>query len=92
MTKRSHVGDESVVIGNDPPSNVGDRSVVVGATDAEGNTRIGGGGTAIGYRARADESSVAIGAHAGAGTGLITQLDALRARLDEAGAEQARRP
>jgi hypothetical protein len=87
MTKQSHVGDESVVIGNDPPSHVGDRSVVVGATDADGNTRIDGG-TAIGYRAWADESSVAIGAHAGAGTRLVTQLGALRAQLEEIGAEQ----
>ncbi len=59
------VGTGSTVYGNVPPgTRVGGRSVYVGATEANGSTRIGGG-TAIGYGASADPTSIAIGAHAG---------------------------
>lgn len=74
-----YVGDDSVVIGTGVPRHVGNRSVVIGATDARGNTRLEGG-TALGYNAHADSTSVAAGAHAGAG-GIIAQLTQLQALL-----------
>jgi hypothetical protein len=84
MIDESGVGSESVVIGRGVPSRVGDRSVVIGATDDRGNTRIGGG-TAIGYGSRADQSSVAIGAYACAGTDALLQLQELRDQLQASG-------
>jgi hypothetical protein len=78
------VGNESVVVGCGVPARVGDRSVVIGATDERGNTRIGGG-TAIGYGARADQTSAAIGAYAGAGAGVFLQLQELRDELQATG-------
>jgi len=61
------VGTDSVVYGRVAPGlRVGDRSVVVGATDERGHTIIPGG-TAVGYGAKADPTSVAIGSGAGGG-------------------------
>lgn len=61
------VGADSVGMGLIPPgTKIGDRSVLVGATDSNGNTVIPGG-TAVGYGAHADPTSVAIGAGAGGG-------------------------
>ena len=82
------VGDDSVVIGADPPRRVGNRSVFIGATDNAGNTRIAGG-TAVGYNARADPTSVAIGAHALAGDGAIPHLLQLQVLLTQAGQTDA---
>jgi hypothetical protein len=78
------VGDESVVIGTGVPDRVGDRSVVIGATDDRGNTIIRGG-TAAGYNARADSTSVAVGAHAGAGGDVMAQLRQLQELLERDG-------
>ncbi|OGI64795.1 MAG: hypothetical protein A2W18_00655 [Candidatus Muproteobacteria bacterium RBG_16_60_9] len=62
------VGKDSVVTGNvAPDSTVGDRSVVVGPTDSRGNT-IHNKPMAVGYGAKAGPDSIAIGAHANAGT------------------------
>jgi hypothetical protein len=83
MTSEKQVGDESVVIGT-PPGHVGDRSVVIGPTDSRGNVRIGGG-VAVGYNANADATSVAIGAHAGAGTAVMPRLAELRVLFTAAG-------
>jgi len=46
---------------------------VIGAVDDRGNTIIRGG-TAVGYNAQADSTSVAVGAHAGAGGEVMAQL------------------
>ncbi len=62
------IGKESVVMGKVPASlNVGDRSVVIGPTDGRGNTIINTP-MAVGYGAKADPGSIAIGAYAGAGS------------------------
>jgi hypothetical protein len=67
-------GKDSTVVGQIPPgSRVGDRSTVVGATDSNGNTILNRGGLAIGNGAKADSTSVAIGAHANAGRQPISQ-------------------
>jgi hypothetical protein len=54
-------------------SKIGDRSVVVGPTDADGNTILNRGGLAVGNGAKADSTSIAIGAHANAGSRPIPQ-------------------
>lgn len=46
---------------------IGDGNTIVGATDANGNTVLNHGGTAIGRGATADSTSIAIGANARAG-------------------------
>jgi hypothetical protein len=62
-------GKDSTVYGQVPPgSKIGDGSTVVGATDSDGNTILNRGGLAIGNGAKADPTSIAIGAHANAGT------------------------
>jgi hypothetical protein len=64
------VGKDSTVVGRVPDdSKIGDRSVIVGATDANGNTILNRGGTAIGTGAKADTTSIAIGEGANAGSG-----------------------
>ena len=58
------VGDNSVVMGRDPPSaTVGNRSVVIGPTDAKGNTVIGP--MIVGHGACGSAGDTAIGANVG---------------------------
>jgi hypothetical protein len=76
------VGDESVVIGN-VTGPVGNRSVVIGATDNKGNTILNQP-MAVGYRAQADPTSIAIGAFARAGVSDNAQLMAELIRVYEA--------
>ncbi len=76
-------GSDNTLVGNvGNRTIVGDRNTIVGATDANGNTVLDRGGTAIGAGAVANPSSVAIGAHAGAGnppSRPITRDEAIRA-------------
>lgn len=60
-------GSDNTVVGNDHRNIQGNGNTIVGPTDAHGNTIITRGGTAIGNGATADQSSIAIGAHANAG-------------------------
>jgi hypothetical protein len=61
------VGNDSVVMGNVPPTaRVGDRSVVIGATDANGNTILTRPMT-VGHNAHGGPNSIVIGADAGGG-------------------------
>jgi hypothetical protein len=57
------IGDDNVFVGR-VPQNAGDRNVII--DPGKGDLWIGGG-TAIGYGAQADSTSVAIGAYAGGG-------------------------
>jgi hypothetical protein len=72
ITPKQHMtvlGKDSTVIGQLPiGSQIGDGSTYVGATDDERNTILNRGGTAIGHGAKADPTSIAIGAGASAGT------------------------
>jgi hypothetical protein len=62
------LGADATAVGNLPTgSRLGDGSTYVGATDANGNTILNRGGTAIGRGATADPTSIAIGANAHAG-------------------------
>ena len=64
------VGKDSVAMGNIPKGlRIGDRSVFVGPTGWHGNTILNKGGIAVGNGARADSTSIAIGAGANAGGG-----------------------
>lgn len=64
----SRMGNDNTIVGNVLiPENMGDGNTIVGATDANGNTILNRGGTAIGRNAQADQTTVAIGANAGAG-------------------------
>lgn len=60
-------GSDNTIVGNDHRSIEGNGNTIVGPTDASGNTILNRGGTAIGNGANADQSSIAIGAHANAG-------------------------
>jgi hypothetical protein len=64
--KMGKVGDESVVYG-DVPEDVGNRSTVIRPMPGETNLILNKGGLAMGYGARADSTSIAIGAYANAG-------------------------
>jgi hypothetical protein len=66
------VGDDNVVIGR-APRVLGSGNVIVNTGDAYGNVVIPGG-TAIGRGAWADETSVALGAGAGAGRRRSTSM------------------
>lgn len=62
------LGTDATAVGNLPTgSRLGDGSTYVGATDANGNTILNRGGTAIGHGATADPTSIAIAANAHAG-------------------------
>ncbi len=66
-------GADNTIVGNVPIRSVtGSGNTVVGATDSHGNTILNRGGVAIGNGARADSTSIAIGAHAGSGGGRAT--------------------
>jgi Spy/CpxP family protein refolding chaperone len=61
-------GTDNTIVGNVPYRSIdGNGNTIVGATDSNGNTILNKGGTAIGNGAKADSTSVAIGAHANAG-------------------------
>lgn len=61
-------GDNNTVLMPNPPSSMGSGNTIIGAADSNGNTIITRGGTAMGVGACADQTSVAIGTNAGAGT------------------------
>jgi hypothetical protein len=62
-------GRDNTIVGTTPIQSIdGDGNTVVGATDAHGNTILNSGGVAIGSGAVADPTSIAIGAHANAGS------------------------
>lgn len=70
------IGKNNTFYGNvpiPPYSEIGDNNTFVGPTDAQGNVRIPSG-TAAGFGAYADRTSIALGAHAGAGINLQTML------------------
>jgi hypothetical protein len=67
------IGDDNTIIGNVPSRSMGSRNVIVGSTDDKGNVRLGGG-TAMGYGARADPTSVAVGSGAMAGAPALVPL------------------
>ena len=61
-------GTDNTLVGQVPYRSItGDGNTIVGATDANGNTILNRGGTAIGNGANAGPSDIAIGAHANAG-------------------------
>lgn len=62
--KKQPEGSDNTTYGNVAPPEGGSRNTFVGPTDAHGNTVIPAG-TAVGYGAHADPSSVAIGSGAG---------------------------
>jgi hypothetical protein len=67
-----HGSDNTLVGDVSHRSITGDGNTVVGPTNANGNTILNRGGTAIGRHATADPTSVAIGANAHAGGDTIT--------------------
>lgn len=67
------IGDDNTIVGNVPPRSMGSRNVIVGPTDDKGDIRLGGG-TAMGYGARADPTSVAVGSGAMAGAPTLVPL------------------
>jgi hypothetical protein len=61
-------GDDNTIVGHSEYGSVdGSGNTIVGPTDANGNTILNRGGTAIGHGATADPTSIAIGAGAHAG-------------------------
>lgn len=67
--RRMITGKDNTVVGKTPYGSIsGNGNTIVGATDANGNTILNQGGLAVGNGAKADSSSVAIGAYAGAGS------------------------
>ncbi len=58
---------------------------MIDATDAHGITILTRGGTAIGRGATADQSSIAIGAYAMAGSGLLPRLERLEGLFRQTG-------
>ncbi len=66
------IGKHSVVIGNVPSnSDIGEGSVVIGATDTRGNTILNQP-MAVGFGAKANSNSIAIGAFSGSGVRVPT--------------------
>jgi hypothetical protein len=80
----SSMGSDNVFIGR-VPHRSGSGNVVIDATDAFGHTILNRGGTAVGRGATADESSIAIGAYAMAGRGLLPRLQELEEMFRQAG-------
>jgi hypothetical protein len=64
---KNQIGDDNTLVNVPIPDNMGNGNTFVGATDANGNTIINRGGTAIGKGACADSTSIAIGSGAHAG-------------------------
>lgn len=62
--KPPQIGDNNTIVNATIPESMGSGNTFVGATDPSGNTILNKGGTAIGAGARADETSIAIGAGA----------------------------
>lgn len=76
-TKQATVhGSDNTIVGNDHRNIEGNGNTIMGATDANGNTILNRGGTAIGRGAKADQSSIAIGAGANAGTQVTQSTNA----------------
>ena len=63
----AHIGNDNTLVNVPAQQSMGDGNTIVGPTDSHGNTVYNKGGVAIGNGARADSTSVAIGAHANAG-------------------------
>jgi hypothetical protein len=64
---RNQIGNDNTLVNVSIPESLGSGNTFVGATDANGNTILNKGGTAIGKGACADPTSIAIGAGAHAG-------------------------
>jgi hypothetical protein len=79
-TDKHEMGDDNTVLGP-IPHRMGSRNTIVHDADAHGNVIHNKGGTAIGYGARADSTSVAIGV--GAMGGDLPQLSALLTQLQQ---------
>jgi hypothetical protein len=63
MIDNAEMGDDNTILGP-VPHKMGSRNTIVADADANGNVIHNRGGTAIGYGARADSTSVAIGGRA----------------------------
>ena len=83
------IGDDNTLIGVDPPENMGSGNTIIGPTDAAGNTILNRGGVAVGRGARADGTSIAIGAGAMAGSGVFDLLSQLQCLLEDGHADEA---
>jgi hypothetical protein len=77
---KPEIGDDNTVVGPVPVHSGGSRNTFWTAADADGNARISGG-TAVGYGAHADSTSVAVGARSMGGD--LPQLSALLAQLQQ---------
>jgi len=88
-TQRNAIeGDDNVIYSARPGTRIrGSRNTIVGATDDRGNTILNQGGLAVGYGARADDTSIAIGVGASAGSDLASVLHTLT-RIQGASPEQ----
>jgi hypothetical protein len=62
------IGSNNTVVSLPPPASMGSGNTFVGPTNSNGNTIFNRGGTAIGTGAKADSTSIAIGAGALAGS------------------------
>jgi hypothetical protein len=78
MIDNAEMGDDNTILGP-VPHKMGSRNTIVADADANGNVIHNRGGTAIGYGARADSTSVAIGGRAMGGD--LPQLADLLAQL-----------
>ncbi len=87
------IGNENTYVGAGPVPSMGDGNTIYTLADPNGNVLSNKGGTAIGAGARADSTSVAIGARALGGD--LPQLAELLAQLrqvfDNEGATEAER-
>ncbi len=85
------IGSDNTYVGEGPVPAMGDGNTIYTLADANGSVLLNRGGTAIGAGARADSTSVAVGA--GALGGDLPQLFELLAQLqqvfDHAGAAEA---
>jgi hypothetical protein len=87
------IGSGNTYVGQGPVPSMGDGNTIYTAADTNGNVLLHEGGTAIGAGARADSTSVAIGAGALGGDQpqLLGLLAELRQILDKNGAVEAGR-
>lgn len=76
------IGSDNTYVGEGPVPRMGDGNTIYTLADANGNVIVNRGGTAIGAGARADSTSVAVGA--GALGGDLPQLFELLAQLQQA--------
>lgn len=73
------IGNDNTYVGPEPAPSMGDGNTIYTLADANGNVILNKGGTAIGAGARADSTSIAIGARAMGGD--LPQLAELLAQL-----------